>query len=465
MKKTALIITLFLSVINSSQVRAEIVTVNKRVLDNFLEQKPSALLDIHGIDYKKHEVTLKSDNIFMKHLQDNNINYLTRFNLDSRANLADYKKPNEVVDAIRSYAAEYPAITKLINVGRTHQGRTIMGIEITEDFEVDKPVISFNGMHHARELMTVEMNLSIIEKLLDQYTEGDPEVKSFLKDFKFIIVPQVNPDGSAVVHRGDIWWRKNAWKNQAGRVVGVDLNRNYPTDWNFCNGSSGRTRAQDYRGENPASEPETRAMLKLFETYMPIANISYHSYSELIIYPFGCSRSKNTATELFHKIANDMKRVITDDRGYQNTFRVGTAPRLLYQADGTDLDTHWKEFGTISYTIELNSSSQGFHPAYQKWRDKTVNNQEQGWKELIRSAKASAVKFTAMENYSYVIRNDRGESFAGIMGPSSYKARRNRLEYKILLPGRYVLDLMLDDKIIKQKSFTLSKGVIDLGHL
>ena len=73
------------------------------------------------------------------------------------------------------------------------------------------------------------------------------------------IVPVVNPDG---------YERRNR-RNAAG----VDLNRNFPTaTW-----TAGKPRSRYYGGSSPASEPETRAVLRLVERSQPRRIVSLHS--------------------------------------------------------------------------------------------------------------------------------------------------------------------------------------------
>jgi predicted deacylase len=69
------------------------------------------------------------------------------------------------------------------------------------------------------------------------------------------VVPAYNPDGLA---RGS---RRNAH--------GVDLNRNYPYHWAPLTGSY-------YSGPKPASEPETRAMMKFLARVRPDYVLSFH---------------------------------------------------------------------------------------------------------------------------------------------------------------------------------------------
>jgi predicted deacylase len=69
------------------------------------------------------------------------------------------------------------------------------------------------------------------------------------------VVPAYNPDGLA---RGS---RRNAH--------GVDLNRNYPYHWAPLGGSY-------YSGPKPASEPETRAMMRFLGRVQPEYVLSFH---------------------------------------------------------------------------------------------------------------------------------------------------------------------------------------------
>ena len=72
------------------------------------------------------------------------------------------------------------------------------------------------------------------------------------------VVPDLNPDGTAQ-HR-----RQNG--------DGIDLNRNFPYDWQPVGGDG----AFDYPGPRPLSEPETQFAVRLIRTLHPAITIWFH---------------------------------------------------------------------------------------------------------------------------------------------------------------------------------------------
>jgi protein MpaA len=76
------------------------------------------------------------------------------------------------------------------------------------------------------------------------------------------LVPELNPDGTAADTR------QNAH--------GVDLNRNFPYRWERV------TDPIYYSGPRPASEPETRAAMRLIRRIKPMVTIWYHQHLDLV---------------------------------------------------------------------------------------------------------------------------------------------------------------------------------------
>jgi len=281
-----------------------------------------------------------------------------------------YKDPGEIDAWVSDLAKKYPNLVHVESIGKTLEGRDQWGIRISDDDEInkDEPAILFNGLHHAREVMTVEVIQDIVDQLVKD-SEKDSLIKSWIIKYQVWIVPMVNPDGSNRVWTTDTMWRKNV---RGG--YGVDINRNYPYKWGACNGSSGSTGSQTYRGESAGSEPETQNMMKLVLKANPSFDISFHSYGEMVIYPFGCNGIKPPAESRVEAMGKEMAGLIN--------YNPGAAWEILYDVDGGDIDWMYGVAGVIPYVIELSKSSEGFQPSYST-RDALVTKIRLAWKYLF----------------------------------------------------------------------------------
>ncbi len=286
--------------------------------------------------------------------------------IDSR-----YKTSSEVEAILKKLHVAFPHLTQMKEIGKSVKGKSIWALKISDNpsVEENEPSILFNSMHHSREIMTPEVSLDIADYLLRNYSI-ESEVKDWVDSIEIWVVPMLNVDGNDIVWSKDIWWRKNA----SGKH-GVDINRNYPLTWNKCGGASNRRRSQTYRGPFASSEPETQALMSLVSDIKPVFNISYHAYSEIVIYPMGCDGKRVSNPEVVETIGKEL--------GNKLGYEAGTAWELLYSVDGGDIDWMYLEHQVIPYVVEVNSEKQGFHPNYDKWRDKTVIRNRKGWKYLL----------------------------------------------------------------------------------
>ncbi|MGB1012977.1 MAG: M14 family zinc carboxypeptidase, partial [Nannocystaceae bacterium] len=176
------------------------------------------------------------------------------------------KNATMVEALVRGYHARYPKITKLEELGRSHQGRPLLGLKISKNpgVDEDEPVVLLNAAHHGSELLPVEYALDAMQQLLEGYGR-DPQATRWVNNLEIWCVPMVNPDGNHMymeVSRDG--GRKNGRDTDRNGTTdpfeGVDLNRNYPFGW----GRGGEVGSRSffthkwYRGPAPASEPETQ---------------------------------------------------------------------------------------------------------------------------------------------------------------------------------------------------------------
>ena len=348
---------------------------------------------------------------------------------------AKFKNPDQVAQVLGGLQQTYPDLAQVSSIGKSLQGRDILVIRITQHVaqsDSGKPAVLFNGMHHAREVMSTEVPLDIAETLLSNYGK-DPKVTHWVDSNVIYVVPMLNVDGNNLVWTQDNMWRKNARGN-----FGVDINRNYPYQWNSCNGSSSDTGAQDYRGPTAASEPETNVLMDFVKSIHPVFDISFHSYSELVIYPYGCGGHTETA-DVIEPLGTQIAALIPSDTG-NGHYTAGLAPDLLYPVDGADIDWMYHEEHVIPFVIELNSDAQGFQPGYDDWRDKTVSKLRPAWQLLLDRLDHASIRGIA------TIPGNAGNSTVRVQRVNSsvdfsqkYPIHRDGSFHMILNPGDYRL--------------------------
>lgn len=368
---------------------AEVLSGDHKLARFQLEDYPAQMralqtlgFDIAGVDFDAKTVDLIVDHKELEYAR--NLLEKGEFGLSELAKTlapdSDYQTPEELADKLREFANAYPEIAQLESIGKSLEGRDIWALKISDNPHVreqEEPTILFNAMHHAREVMTTEVALDTIDYLLGRYGT-DNKVTGWVDNNEIWVVPMLNPDGNHKVWHSDSMWRKNA---RGG--YGVDINRNYPYAWNSCGGSSGNRYSQSYRGSSPASEPETNALMNLVARIRPVFSISYHSYSEMVLYPYGCSGKHSENRKIVAGIGKEIAERLPSDDNPRKHYRFGTPWEILYAVDGGDIDWMHHEYGVLPYVIELNSSRQGFQPSFSRWRQPTVEKVRASWSYLL----------------------------------------------------------------------------------
>lgn len=268
----------------------------------------------------------------------------------------------QTVAELRAIAAKAPDLASLFSIGKTTLGRDIWALRLCPDARgaapSKLPAALFVGEHHAREHLSNEVPLLLARRLVEG--RGDAEIARLLASRDVTIVPMLNADGAEYDVEGDKYHmhRKNMRDNGDG-TFGVDLNRNYAWGWGG-EGASADSGDDTYRGPSAFSEPETRAMKAFIESKPNLkVLLSYHTYSELVLYPWGGSHdpiSDAGALAAYKAMAGEMGRM------------TGYTPEQssdLYIATGDLTDWSWGARGIYSFTFEMTPKSMwdgGFYP-------------------------------------------------------------------------------------------------------
>ena len=211
-----------------------------------------------------------------------------------------YPTFDEMEQYLQTISSTHSEITRLFSIGKSWEDRDIWCLEISDNpgINEEEPEVLFMGLHHAREWPTISISLSIIEKLINSY-DILPDLTEIVNQTRIFIIPCVNPDGYYYdhdLHNGGKWWRKNRHFFPDYNLYGVDLNRNYGGS---CNGNPKAMWGSDgirhhpesavYCGTEPFSEPEIQHIKDFFLNQSLDASISWHTYGELVMWPWGYS--------------------------------------------------------------------------------------------------------------------------------------------------------------------------------
>jgi hypothetical protein len=367
---------------------ASIVTLKLRDYTVGLRHLISEGYDIAGVDVEHHTVDVVIGKGVMAELRALELGSIVNTkNIDPQvAPDSGYTTYTELTAILNDYRSRFPGIVSVQSIGKSHEGRDIWAVKISDNVEVEEnePVVFFNAMHHAREVMTTEIALDIIDQLTNSYASNS-RTQNWVNSNAIWVVPMVNPDGN-----NKVWTANNMWRKNTREGYGVDINRNYPYAWGTCNGSSGSSYSDTYRGPSAGSEPETQAMMSLVGRIKPVLSISYHSYSELVIYPYGCDGEHTPDRETIEGVGRQLASRLPKD-GSSGSYDPGTSWELLYAVDGGDIDWYYNEHHVLPYVIEVNSTSQGFQPPF-SWRQKTVEKNRAGWSFMIDRLSQSGVR-------------------------------------------------------------------------
>ncbi len=244
-----------------------------------------------------------------------------------------YMTVEEVESFLMNLHTLHPDLITLIELPyHTWEGRISRAIRLRAGAIQNRAGALFSGSLHAREWGGSDICVTFVVNLINAYRNNTSlsyggktftasQVRTLLENIDIFIFPDVNPDGKAYSQTQELWWRKNRNPNTAADPAhpGVDVNRNFDFLWNSAIGTSTTPSSETYRGSGPFSEPETRNIRYLLDTYHDIRYyVDIHSYSKLILYSWGDDNNQNIDPgQNFRNSAYDGKRGVPGDAVYR----------------------------------------------------------------------------------------------------------------------------------------------------
>jgi hypothetical protein len=302
-----------------------------------------------------------------------------------------YHNYSEVVAVLFALNETYPDVVDVFSIGKSWRNRDIYCIRLTnESDQTAKPEVFFVGYHHAREQITSELALYFVVYAAVNFGSNST-VTELLNKSEIYVVVALNVDGFDLFEDND-WQRKNArpadedydglidedppedengdgfieqliyygnpdypvllrWEGTDNDgdgsyaedwIGGVDLNRNYDYAWES---GSANLASEIYKGPAPFSEPETQAVRDFVLKHRFTYAVSFHSGTELILYPWGYTRDPSPDEARFIEVAQNLS-VITRGTPY------GSASDL-YLSYGSWDDWMYGVADVLPFTCEI----------------------------------------------------------------------------------------------------------------
>ncbi|ERE89516.1 carboxypeptidase A4 isoform 1 [Cricetulus griseus] len=197
---------------------------------------------------------------------------------------------------------------------------------------------------------TFEKRPMYVLKIVTDY-QKDPAVTSILEKVDIFLLPVANPDGYVYTQTQNRLWRKTRSRNPGSRCIGVDPNRN----WNASFGGEGASDnpcSEVYHGSHPNSEVEVKSVVDFIQNHGHFkCFIDLHSYSQLLMYPYGYTVKKAPDAEELDDVARSAAEALASHSGTK--YRVGPTCTTVYPASGSSIDWAYDNGIKYAFTFEL----------------------------------------------------------------------------------------------------------------
>lgn len=268
----------------------------------------------------------------------------------SRSNLFDFTKYHsleEIYKNLDDLSKKYSDKVQTVVAGKTYEGRQIKGVKVS--FKANNPGIFIEGGIHAREWISPATVMYILHQLL---ASNNSDVRALAESHDWYIFPSFNPDGYVYTHTTNRLWRKTR-KPYGLLCKGSDPNRNWDYKWN-TGGASSNPCSETYAGSAPFSDIETKSASEYIRSISDkfYAYISFHSYSQLLLFPYGHTKDHLENYDELYSIGT--KTIEALKRRYGTSYVTGNIAETIYVATGSTVDYVKGTYGKpIAYTYEL----------------------------------------------------------------------------------------------------------------
>lgn len=334
----------------------------------------------------------------------------------------NYPSPEEINAQMRSLHQRNPEITQLFTIGRSVQGREILGIKISDNVNQDElePEFKYISSMHGDEITGRELMVRLIDDLTQNYGR-DERITNLINNTEIYIIPSMNPDGSAMRRRGNANY--------------VDLNRNFP---DFSTSDN-----QNVPGNR---EQEVKLIMEFQKGRNFALSANYHGGAAVMNYAWDTIPDRHPYHDLLVELSLDYANRV--DYFKNSEFPNGiTNGYEWYEVNGGMQDWSYYWHNDLQFTVEVsipkwpNYSQIPYY--YEKNRDALISFIE-------KIHQGAGVKYQKIVNGKDVAQNLKGEVIVSqiqngqknLLG--TYKIPRAEF-YKVLPKGEYEMVMKFED--------------------
>jgi len=358
--------------------------------------KKTKNLNIYLYGQKNGSARILGEDKTLKYLNKNNIDYSIEYKSEKEFLLfkksvisnENFIKYHELEFKINELVENYPALVEKIVIGKSLEGRDIIGLKTISDKL--KPKYRIAAGIHGDEAMSYQFVFDFMVYLI----ENNKDYQSIFNNSEIWFIPMLNPDGAVNVTR----------KNSNN----VDLNRNLGFFW----------KSISFSGEDNFSEPETKALRDLTLEENFTMSFAFHTYGDIINYVWNFSPDD----------VPDLAEIINISSIYQDFTNYELTEGFdWYQTTGDLNDYSYGTVGTLDWTIEINDS------------DKTGELFENNKNALLKVLKTSSL---GVEGVIYDKDGIAVEAAIIVNDDSLFYSNKNGYFYRYLLDGVYNLKII-----------------------
>ncbi|XP_057589365.1 carboxypeptidase A4 isoform X3 [Hippopotamus amphibius kiboko] len=243
-------------------------------------------------------------------------------------NYGAYHSLEAIYHEMDSIAGDFPDLANRVKIGRSFENRSMYALKIVSDYG------------------------------------KDPAITSILEKMDIFLLPVANPDGYVYTQTQNRLWRKTRSVNPGSPCIGTDPNRN----WNISfaasrlmlllgpprtgEGASDNPCSEVYHGAHANSEVEVKSVVDFIQEHGNFkCFIDLHSYSQLLMYPYGYMVRKAPDAEELDEVARHAAKALASLSGTE--YRVGPTCTTVYPASGSSVDWAYDNGIKYAFTFEL----------------------------------------------------------------------------------------------------------------